>query len=128
MKVSELSKRLSDLESQRMKPTNPFSDCRSIFPKSSSRPIFKSQNSKVKTISSPIFYGKTGTYTKLSKDMTSSAKCNGTDSAKSVKPNTPKGQKGLKKQVYVPVLPKLVLIFEKTPSKEKDFLRENSKH
>ena len=73
----------------------------------------------MKTLSSPTFYGKAGTYTKLSKDMTSGAKGKGTDSSKSVKPNSPKNQRVLNKQVYVPVVPKMILIFEKTPSKEK---------
>ena len=63
----------------------------------------------MKTTSSPIFYGKAGTRTKLKKDMTSGTKCEGTDSSKSVKPHTPKSQRGLYKQVYVPVAPHLIL-------------------
>ena len=125
MEVSELFKSLSDLECQSRKPSSPLSDCRTASSKSSSRPIFKSQNSKVKTTSSPIFYGKAGTRTKLKKDMTSGAQCEGTDSSKSVKPHTPKSQRGLYKQVYVPVAPKLILISENTSSNEKGLLKEN---
>ena len=125
LKVSELSKSLSDLESRSRNLSSPLSDYRTTSSKSSSRPIFKSQNSKVKSTSSPIFYGKAGMRIKLKKDMTSDAKCGGTDSSKSVKPHTPKSQRGLYKQVYVPVAPKLILIYENTSSNEKGLLKEN---
>ena len=109
LKVSELSKRLSDLESRSRKQSSPLSDYRTTSSKSTSKTIFSTKHPKVKTTSSPIFYGKAGTRIKLKKDMTSGAKGKGTDSSKSVKPHTPKSQRGLYKQVYVPVVPNLIL-------------------
>jgi len=125
LKVSELSKSLSDLESRSRKPLSSVNDYRTTSSKSSSRQILKTQNFKVKTTSSPIFYGKAGTRTKLKKDTTSGAKYEGTDNLKSFKPHTPKSQRGLYKQVYVPVAPKLILISENTSSNEKGLLKEN---
>ena len=100
---------LSGLESRSREPISHLSECRTASSKSTSRTTFSTKNPKVKTTSSPIFYGKAGTHTKLKKDMTSGTKCEGTDSSKSVKPHTPKSQRGLYKQIYVPVAPNLIL-------------------
>ena len=63
LKVSELSKSLSDLESRSRKQSSPLSDYRTTSSKSTSKTIFSTKHPKVKTTSSPIFYGKAGTRT-----------------------------------------------------------------
>ena len=53
--------------------------------------------------------------------MTSGAKSVGSDSLNLVKPHTPKCQRGLYKQVYVPVAPNLILKYEKTLVRKNEF-------
>ena len=67
LQVSRLWVILSDVESRSREQISHLSECWTASSKSTSRTTFTTKNPKVKTTSSPIFYGKAGTRTKLKK-------------------------------------------------------------